>query len=91
MKRTSSLILKALSIRNECAYCGRSLSYSDYGPSYATIDHIVPRSRGGTNGLQNLTLACLHCNRVKANRLWPHPSFNLKILFANKLIEEKTW
>ena len=47
-----------------CRYCGvrrrlRSL----------TIDHITPRSRGGTHELANLALACKACNGAKRNYL----------------------
>ncbi|CAN1209907.1 HNH nuclease domain-containing protein [Tumidithrix helvetica PCC 7403] len=30
-----------------------------------TIDHILPKSQGGTDSLDNLALACFHCNRKK--------------------------
>lgn len=33
------------------------------------IDHIVPVSAGGTTTLDNLALACSHCNRHKATRV----------------------
>lgn len=32
------------------------------------VDHIVPRSRGGADHLDNLQLLCSHCNRVKGDR-----------------------
>ena len=32
-----------------------------------TIDHIIPLSRNGTNDLDNLALACFHCNRRKSS------------------------
>ena len=32
------------------------------------VDHIVPRSRGGTDHLDNLQLLCSHCNRIKGDR-----------------------
>lgn len=35
----------------------------------ATIDHIVPRSKGGGDEASNLQLAHAHCNKVKGNRL----------------------
>ena len=32
------------------------------------VDHVIPRSKGGTDHLGNLQLLCPHCNRVKGNR-----------------------
>ncbi len=49
-----------------CTYCGAS------GPDFSYhCDHVVPRSRGGSNELENLTTACEFCNCSKHNRL-PH-------------------
>jgi 5-methylcytosine-specific restriction endonuclease McrA len=42
-----------------CAYCG--------GPAQ-TVDHVVPRSRGGDSTWLNLVAACEPCNHRKANR-----------------------
>ena len=36
------------------------------------VDHIVPRSRGGTDHLENLQLLCGYCNRVKGTRDMPY-------------------
>ncbi|MBX7170565.1 MAG: HNH endonuclease [Pyrinomonadaceae bacterium] len=33
-----------------------------------TIDHILPISEGGKDSLENLALACFHCNRYKSNK-----------------------
>ena len=32
-----------------------------------TIDHLLPVAEGGTDALDNLALACFHCNRRKSN------------------------
>jgi 5-methylcytosine-specific restriction endonuclease McrA len=44
-----------------CFYCGRAFDGD------RTIDHRVPRSLGGTEGLANLVFACRSCNRRKAD------------------------
>ncbi len=47
-----------------CEYC-RSNERWQLVPF--TIDHIIPISKQGTNELENLALACFHCNRYKSN------------------------
>ncbi|ONK13173.1 RNA-guided endonuclease IscB [Streptomyces sp. MP131-18] len=44
-----------------CAYCGAQ-------NTPLNIDHIHPRSRGGTDRLSNLCVACIPCNQTKSNR-----------------------
>lgn len=48
-----------------CRYCGEAVT-----PTTATLDHIVPRSRGGLNTPENLTTACLTCNSIKSGRTY---------------------
>ena len=45
---------------NECVYCGSKRNL--------TIDHIMPRSRGGKNTWANLVTCCSNCNLRKGNR-----------------------
>ena len=47
---------------DRCEYC--HLPASVY-PLPFHVDHIVARQHGGQNVLENLALACLHCNRHK--------------------------
>ena len=42
-----------------CVYCGSSAT---------SIDHVVPRSRGGTHTWDNVVAACRGCNHAKADR-----------------------
>jgi len=49
--------------RNRCQYCGMK-----GGPFDLTIDHILPRSRGGRTAAENLCAACFPCNQRKGNR-----------------------
>ena len=46
-----------------CQYCGCELTKEN-----CTIDHIIPRSRGGKHEWKNVTSCCLRCNRKKGNR-----------------------
>lgn len=39
------------------------------GYRFAQTDHVIPRSRGGTDRFENLVLACLPCNSLKGARL----------------------
>ena len=46
-----------------CQYCG-----AQPGSEERTIDHVQPRSRGGTSTWENCVLACMECNKRKADR-----------------------
>ncbi len=76
-RRKASWSRKGVLTRDEytCIYCGdavgsmqknKILSKSDF-----TIDHIVPRSRGGRDLWTNTACACAACNHRKGDRL-PH-------------------
>ena len=55
----------------KCLHCGARLTVSLEGEplSHATIEHILPRSHGGTDAPGNLGLACARCNAQKGVRL----------------------
>ena len=42
-----------------CVYCGEPAE---------TVDHVVPRAKGGTNHPHNLAAACELCNAAKGDR-----------------------
>ena len=46
---------------HKCAYCGATNVPLE-------IEHIIPKSRGGTDRISNLTLACRKCNLAKGNK-----------------------
>ncbi|QQD73045.1 RNA-guided endonuclease IscB [Acidithiobacillus ferrivorans] len=47
---------------------GRKCAYCDAEHTPLTIDHIHPKSTGGSDRVSNLTLACFPCNQRKSNR-----------------------
>ena len=50
---------------NRCGYC---LARQDYVPWVLEIEHIVPKSKGGTDDEDNLWLACHSCNLYKSDQ-----------------------
>lgn len=55
----------------KCTYCGR-------GDLPLTVDHIIPRAKGGLDTWENLVCACTKCNNKKGNRT-PHEA-EMKLL-----------
>jgi 5-methylcytosine-specific restriction endonuclease McrA len=49
--------------RNTCQYCGEILASGEL-----TLDHVIPRSRGGASTWENLVACCHYCNRRKGNQ-----------------------
>lgn len=56
-----------------CQYCGKIPAREEL-----TIDHIIPRSRGGKTTWENVVLACIRCNTKKGSKL-PHEA-GIKLL-----------
>lgn len=50
---------------NRCGYC---LARQEYVSWVLEIDHIVPKSKGGTDDEENLWLACHSCNLFKSDQ-----------------------
>ena len=56
-----------------CQYCG-----VQPGSEELTLDHVVPRSQGGESRWDNCVLACLECNKRKADRTPQQAGMRLK-------------
>jgi len=54
----------------KCAYCGRHAE---------TIDHVLPRSRGGLHTWENCVASCTICNHRKADRLLDELGWTLPV------------
>jgi 5-methylcytosine-specific restriction endonuclease McrA len=59
--------------RFTCQYCG-----AQPGSEELTLDHVVPRAQGGESRWDNCVLACLPCNKHKANRTPQQAGMRLK-------------
>ena len=48
----------------KCFYCKKDLKYRQ-----VTLDHYLPKSKGGKEEIYNLVLCCRKCNKLKGNRI----------------------
>jgi 5-methylcytosine-specific restriction endonuclease McrA len=55
--------------RFRCAYCGGKAD---------TVDHVVPRSRGGDHSWENCVAACAQCNHRKADHMLSDLGWSLR-------------
>ena len=53
-----------------CGYCSSSAT---------TIDHVMPRSRGGMDSWENLVACCLRCNNTKGDRTPAEMGWSLRV------------
>jgi 5-methylcytosine-specific restriction endonuclease McrA len=78
-----------------CQYCGRQMPH-------LTIDHVMPRHRGGQHRWDNLVAACAQCNRSKGGRTAGEANMHLRrgpaepaatanYLFGRHLAENADW
>jgi CRISPR/Cas system Type II protein with McrA/HNH and RuvC-like nuclease domain len=76
---------------HQCVYCGSNKNL--------TLDHVMPKSRGGSNDWTNLVTSCFKCNLKKSNRtpeeakmVMRHkpytPSLTGENVFVSKIWEE---
>lgn len=64
-QRVQMLSRKNIYVRDSytCQYCGRVFTAREL-----TLDHVLPRSKGGASNWENLVAACQACNRTKNDR-----------------------
>lgn len=77
---------------NKCQYCGSTRSL--------TIDHVIPKSKGGGDTWDNLVVACCSCNAKKGDKLLEQSGMKLlrqpkqpynKVLFTLNKSNVKEW
>jgi 5-methylcytosine-specific restriction endonuclease McrA len=66
--------------KHRCMYCGKSAS---------TIDHVQPKSRGGSDSWENLVACCLRCNNMKSDRT--PAEMGWKLLSKPRTPHEASW
>lgn len=70
-QRRAPLSRRAVFLRDggRCQYCGGTAE---------SIDHVIPRSRGGEHTWENVVAACERCNSAKRDRLLEDTSMRLR-------------
>ena len=70
-QRRAPLSRRAVFLRDggRCQYCGKRAE---------SIDHVVPRSRGGNHTWDNVVAACGRCNSIKRDRLLEETHMHLR-------------
>jgi len=61
-----------------CCYCGKSLTKSQ-----VTIDHVIPKSKGGPTSYTNCVTSCKVCNLYKANKTLDQSGLKLLVTPRN--------
>ena len=62
----------AWAYKNVCQYCGQRFQYSDL-----TMDHVVPKCKGGDFSWYNIVIACKRCNTRKGYKSPSEARMNL--------------
>ena len=80
--------------RRKCQYCGK-------GEGPMTVDHVIPRSHGGSETWGNLVCACSVCNNKKGDRTPQEAGMSLikkpkkpsigSLLFSHRVSVSSTW
>lgn len=71
-----------------CAICGKPLSLDSSKDNYATVDHIIPLSRGGKNELRNFQATCKKCNEIKTNIMPEVFKYNCTTVLLDNLLND---
>jgi 5-methylcytosine-specific restriction endonuclease McrA len=78
-------------IEGKCIHCSRRLRLRLDGTpvSRATIEHIVARTHGGGDDLENLAIACAGCNQGKGHRLDVRRSDDPKLVEVQATLRQR--
>jgi 5-methylcytosine-specific restriction endonuclease McrA len=65
----------------KCIHCQSRVSVplAANEPAHATLEHIIPKTHGGSDALENLAVACQRCNQGKGTRLDHRPRHDPKL------------
>lgn len=73
-QRRKEMKIELYELCQQCAYCGWQMTYEE-----STLDHVIPLSKGGSNTIENIVLACRPCNEFKGDRIMSAPTLQPKL------------
>src|SRR5438067_1019157 len=68
---------------NQCQYCGRKFPTAEL-----SLDHVTPRSQGGSNTWENIVCACVSCNVRKGGRTPKQAHLSLQATRHNEQLDD---
>ena len=74
----------------KCQYCGYDFIKNNWSRK-SEIDHVVPRSKGGNNDIDNLVLSCHNCNSEKGDKPleeWLHTAKSVNKKYIRKMLDK---
>lgn len=76
--------------KGKCYWCKKTFNTkTKQGRAELTLDHLLPRSKGGTWSVANLVLACEQCNAKRGNKM-TNPITKEKIDLSRLIAHEPT-
>lgn len=73
-----------------CFYCHRPLTWVWGQDSFFTIDHYIPKAKGGTDDYNNLVPCCERCNNMKGKTKpdkWRRYNDTERLHYNNKTLQ----
>ncbi len=70
-----------------CGWCGQKTRKDMGWQNSATIEHVTPRSQGGSNKVTNLMSACARCNRLRGTQCAEQFKLTAQLLEPDRRLE----
>lgn len=68
----------------KCCFCGIVMVEYPNQKNSATIEHVIPSSKGGTNSPKNYAISCNHCNNKRGTLDW-----EVFMEMGNKIVQKQ--
>lgn len=95
--RSNPALKERLSERqnHRCCYCGERMTFTGNDERQATVEHVIERRLGGSDGMENLVSCCLTCNlhrnemKVSAEAYFSYVRENGRFINGKKFLKKE--